>query len=143
MLPINPLGCPGVLFCSPSGSCAILICSIMNYIFLAPIIVVITIIMACFLSGALQIEMNQKCGLDRYFWDYSGFFGRLWMCLVCFIEGSIMMPIAIALAIAACALTIIPMYIVQTYRLFKIFALQCCKTNDKKKPKKNLATASN
>ncbi len=47
------------------------------------------------------------------------------------------MSIAIALAVGACALAIVPMYIVQTYRLFKIFALQCCKSNDRKnKPKR-------
>ena len=89
--------------------------------------------MACVLTGALQIEMNNACRLDRDFWEYSGFFGKLWMALVIIIEGSIMMPIGIALAIAACALAIVPMYIVQTYRLFKIFALQCCKSNDRKK----------
>ena len=136
MLPINPFGCPGVLFCSPGGSNAILICSIVNYIFLLPIILVVSIIMACVLTGALQIEMNNACRLDRHFWTYSGFFGKLWMLLIIIIEGSIMMPIGIALAVAACALAIVPMYIVQTYRLFKIFALQCCKSNDRKKKSK-------
>lgn len=133
MLPINPFGCPGVLFCSPSGSSAILMCSIMNYIFLLPIILVISIIMACFLAGSLLLNCNKCCGISKYFWRYSGFFGRLWMSLVLLIEGSIVMPIAIALAVAACAVTIVPMYLVQTYRLFKIFALQCCKSNDRKK----------
>ncbi len=55
------------------------------------------------------------------------------MILVCFVEGAIMMPIAIALAITCVAVIIVPMYIVQTYRLFKIIGLQCCKTNDLKK----------
>jgi hypothetical protein len=137
MLPINPFGCPGVLFCSPGGSSAILICSIVNYIFLLPIIVVISIMMACFLTGELIIKLNEGCSLDRLFWRYSGFFGKLWMVLVILIEGSIMMPIGIALAVAACALAIVPMYIVQTYRLFKIFALQCCKSNDRKKRPKS------
>ena len=137
MLPINPFGCPGVLFCSPGGSKAILICSIMNYICLLPIIIVITIIMACVITGEYQIKMNDSCGLNRDFWGYTHLFGKLCMLLIIIIEGSIMMPIAIALAVAACALAIVPMYIVQTYRLFKIFALQCCKSNDrKKKPKR-------
>jgi hypothetical protein len=56
--------------------------------------------------------MNDNCGLNRQFWRYSGFFGKLWMLLIIIIESSIMMPVAIALAVAACALAIVPMYIV-------------------------------
>ena len=92
--------------------------------------------MACFLTGSLMIEMNNACGLDRNYWYYAGFFGKLFMVLIIIIEGSIMMPIGIGLAVAACALAIVPMYLVQTYRLFKIFALQCCKSNDRKKSSK-------
>ena len=47
------------------------------------------------------------------------------------------MPLAIALAVACVVIVIVPMYLVQTYRLFKIFGIQCCKTNDRKKKKPN------
>ncbi len=137
MLPINPLGCPGVLFRSPSGSSAILMCSIINYIFLIPIILVITTIMACLLGGHFIIECNARCNLTSDSWRYGGICMKFWMLILILIEGSIVMPITIALGVAACALAIVPMYLVQTYRLFKIFALQCCKTNDRKRKAKN------
>lgn len=132
MLPINPFGCSGVLFCSPSGSNAIIFCSIFNFLFLPLILLGINIILAVYGTGLAIKECHRCCGVR---WYDASCGGKLCISLSFIIQGAIIMPIALALALAFTAIIVLPALIVQFFRLFKIFRLQCCKSNDRKKKK--------
>ncbi len=100
------------------------------------ILLIICIIIGVFGAGCLIKEINEKLGLEWYDRDCCS---RMLIILSCLLQGCIFMPIALALAGITYAVVLIPTMLFQFYRLFKIFGLQCCKTNDKKKKKKRAA----
>jgi len=106
---------------------------IINFLFLPVIMLVLCFIFFCVSCGGAATAMNNKCfGIQGGTWRKKwarGLLVGLYILEIC-----IFLPLAVAATVIMTAIAIVPAYLMQLYKLVKIFMLWCCKTNDRQAP---------
>lgn len=103
---------------------------IINFLFLP-----VTMLFLCFVffsvsCGAAAASMNKKCfGIQGSTWQKKWARGLLVALYI--LEICVFLSLACAATVIMTALVIVPAYLMQLYKLVKIFMLWCCKTNDR------------
>ncbi|CDW84403.1 ibr domain containing protein [Stylonychia lemnae] len=128
-LPFNPFGCPD----SPSRRASLLCIMILNFLFLPLVMLVLTLFFIGIGGFYTQFSINKTCcSITKYSFRSTNCFFKLLIVLFNVVEATLTISIIVVISVFLLAISIVPAYVFQFYKIIKIISLWIFKTNDRK-----------